>query len=138
MRTLNSIDRNLQRILMKAEERLKPRTTEVFTEKLVKVKQERKYWRSILYKRKRLSEVGLQKIWEGHKIGNVILPVTKKLVALKEAEEKVQHYYKRKYERREKFLEALVKEYGLRKTTRRRKQSRKLLETKDETESFRD
>ena len=61
LRTLNLVDTALQRILRSGENCLKPKSKEPFFEEILKTKSERKYWRTLLYGREKLSDVGLRK-----------------------------------------------------------------------------
>ena len=88
LRALNSIDRSLQVILAKAENKIKPKQGETVSDELRRVKSERKYWIMLLHNRKRISHVGLEKIWTVHRENNVALSRENKKAELKRADKK--------------------------------------------------
>ena len=62
---LNDIDRHFQSILEKAEKKIKPKGTRLFTLALVGIKQEKRYWKELIRPRKRTTHKALTKIWGG-------------------------------------------------------------------------
>ena len=112
LRTLNQIDRILQDILMSGEKILHPKQHGTWSQELMRVKCERKYWRWILHRRKKGSHERMTRIWKGHQQCNLQLSVADMLAHLEKADENVREVYRKKYTRREKFLVELASEAG--------------------------
>ena len=63
-----------------------------------------------MFGKKELSNVGLRRLWEGHKELNLRLSQKEKLEALRASEQQVRDYYRDKFVRRERFLDTLARE----------------------------
>ena len=89
---------------------MKPKSTVPFFEEMLRAKSERRYWRTLLYKKRSSSRTGLKKRWEGHKEEHAGWSKVEKLVALRNVEEKITDCYRKRFEKREMFLNKLVSE----------------------------
>jgi len=67
---------------MTAEKKLKPNQEETFSDESRRANSKRKYWRTLMYKRKKIIHVGLEGFWSGCRDVNVVLLKENKKVVL--------------------------------------------------------